>query len=480
MIKFRCGNCQKKIGVPEKYAGRAIKCPGCETRLSVPKPPEPEPEAVSALDDALPDLAGLAALEAAAAPAAAVGGGLKQIEAPGRTCPSCGAAVSDKAVICISCGHSFKGKGKKLDTKVVRDDDSGSERKSSMGGPGRMILGLVVTSVVGIICCVGWLIVTAVTGFEVGLIAWAIGGIIGLTAGLIGRNPSPIYCGLTAVIAGASIVGAKVIIAATMSVAMWGASLAETIFDEFSPQRENLFHAVMQGMLNDGEFSGAEEQYAQITTDIFFGVQWVPEPDSDSYFNASWDVDEKVEAKLAEMSEAEQEQELTSAQARHPSWVGDPFLYQAAVAHLVEQEALPADVLNHGKQTVVYYHNIHDEADWEDYNDDYGDWLENDVYMKREFDLIQKTGEHVATLDTAQRQQLIADTKAAYPSWISSEDEMFGDADAELESFQAEMEEEGISSDFGRNFLLTLGAFDLIFLALAVGTAYSVAYAKGA
>ena len=45
MIKFRCENCDKKIGVPEKYAGKLVKCPQCAEPARVPQPePEPGPE----------------------------------------------------------------------------------------------------------------------------------------------------------------------------------------------------------------------------------------------------------------------------------------------------------------------------------------------------------------------------------------------------------------------------------------------------
>lgn len=36
MIKFRCGTCKQKIGVPEEFAGHKVKCPKCEAPLQVP------------------------------------------------------------------------------------------------------------------------------------------------------------------------------------------------------------------------------------------------------------------------------------------------------------------------------------------------------------------------------------------------------------------------------------------------------------
>jgi hypothetical protein len=49
MIKFRCPNCQQKLGVPDKYAGRRVRCNKCSQPCDVPQPAveaqAPQPEA---------------------------------------------------------------------------------------------------------------------------------------------------------------------------------------------------------------------------------------------------------------------------------------------------------------------------------------------------------------------------------------------------------------------------------------------------
>lgn len=40
MIKFRCPNCNQKIGVPERCAGKRAKCAKCHQALQVPEPPK--------------------------------------------------------------------------------------------------------------------------------------------------------------------------------------------------------------------------------------------------------------------------------------------------------------------------------------------------------------------------------------------------------------------------------------------------------
>jgi DNA-directed RNA polymerase subunit RPC12/RpoP len=40
MIKFQCSNCNHKLGVEEKYAGKRVRCPKCRTAIRVPEPVE--------------------------------------------------------------------------------------------------------------------------------------------------------------------------------------------------------------------------------------------------------------------------------------------------------------------------------------------------------------------------------------------------------------------------------------------------------
>src|SRR5262249_26076886 len=35
-IRFQCPNCQKTLNVPEQYAGRSSKCPGCSGKIKIP------------------------------------------------------------------------------------------------------------------------------------------------------------------------------------------------------------------------------------------------------------------------------------------------------------------------------------------------------------------------------------------------------------------------------------------------------------
>jgi len=48
MIKFYCDQCQQKLGVPDEYVGKKVRCTGCGSPVYVP---EPEMHEAQPLDD---------------------------------------------------------------------------------------------------------------------------------------------------------------------------------------------------------------------------------------------------------------------------------------------------------------------------------------------------------------------------------------------------------------------------------------------
>jgi hypothetical protein len=130
VIKFRCQDCQKKIGVPDSYAGLRVKCPQCGRTLAVPSaapviagegreqapapsghvlvgavgqetepicresapisPADPDEPVIQWSEDFI-----IPAVTPAAPPPAA---------SPPKTCPRCGAAMNAEMAICVGCG----------------------------------------------------------------------------------------------------------------------------------------------------------------------------------------------------------------------------------------------------------------------------------------------------------------------------------------------------------------------------------------
>ncbi len=246
MIKFRCEHCGQKLGVPEQYAGKAVRCTGCKQGVRVPALEVEEPE------PALEDVLGYEVDEPAADSGSPfddldmLGGepaGLNELPAaPASTgggegsCPKCGASVGPQAVICIHCGHNLKSGGK-MKTKVGKE-------KVSSGGGGAGVTGRTVVSwlVGGVVAGVGGLLwfVVFLFGFELGLLAWGIGGLTGFTVAAINRQYS--------VTAG---IGAAVVALSGISIgkgliylAMLGASMLPDAVDTFG-------NAMKDVVLND-------------------------------------------------------------------------------------------------------------------------------------------------------------------------------------------------------------------------------------
>ena len=56
IIKFNCENCNKKIGMPTQHAGKKIKCPSCQSILTIPKQEYLFPEAEIIQDSSIPEI----------------------------------------------------------------------------------------------------------------------------------------------------------------------------------------------------------------------------------------------------------------------------------------------------------------------------------------------------------------------------------------------------------------------------------------
>jgi len=52
-IKVICQSCQKELNAPEKYAGKRVKCPGCQEPLAIPGA-APDPGIASSGKESLP------------------------------------------------------------------------------------------------------------------------------------------------------------------------------------------------------------------------------------------------------------------------------------------------------------------------------------------------------------------------------------------------------------------------------------------
>ena len=211
VIKFHCTACSKKIGVPAEFAGRLVKCPGCAQPARVPQPepeltpednypaaeydqpdhgvqdnpplendlPEDEPDNIWS-DDILEPLNPQSPPQGSAHQLSGDTPAYDQL-APARTCTKCGAAVASDAVLCVSCGNRLDGQAAPpMAPSTLADPQPTSQTTGTLkkiaGAPLALGVGLGIAILGGIV----WALIVKATGYELGIVAWAIGVAIGV------------------------------------------------------------------------------------------------------------------------------------------------------------------------------------------------------------------------------------------------------------------------------------------------------------
>ena len=102
-------------------------------------------------------------------------------------CPSCRSEVEGNAVLCTNCGFNFRS-GKSLATQkeapvlpYASPKGKGKSGPVDMMAPqGSFIVGLIVAIAFGVVCCILWIVIELVTGYEIGLLATVVGWTVGL------------------------------------------------------------------------------------------------------------------------------------------------------------------------------------------------------------------------------------------------------------------------------------------------------------
>lgn len=170
--RFACEGCGKRYRWKPELAGRKVRCK-CGQIMRVPQQSPGEEQAREYEID-------LADLE----PRADQGQtSSSPPSSPALSCPSCGGDMSAGSVLCLQCGYNLS-TGRK--TKGVSDSDVEREEepKTSSGYgwlAGRFILGVGAGAAAAVVCGVLWGAVAAWTGYELGILAIAVGGITGIS-----------------------------------------------------------------------------------------------------------------------------------------------------------------------------------------------------------------------------------------------------------------------------------------------------------
>ncbi len=275
MIKFNCGKCDKKIGVPYEYAGKTVRCPRCKEGARVPRdeaqnqsqdqaqakviqpeldlPPE-EPrdqfEGESIWTDDMFETEPVGAANA---------------EESDFECVECGKPVSQADSLCDKCTIKYKGLAKK-----ERSTQNKSETVAILG----MYPFSVAASFAG--AMLGAVIWAAISkyGFEFGLVAWIVGILAGVGAIILTGERSMRLGATAAVMAVIGILAGKVIAVNWLADEIREIStelnqeLDTSDLTEYLQNDEEMFniacmHLVDEGKLDEGFSEKLQESYAE-------------------------------------------------------------------------------------------------------------------------------------------------------------------------------------------------------------------------
>lgn len=371
MLTFQCSQCQRGLSIHAKHAGKGMKCPGCSARITVP-------------------------------------------QAPGELSPTPTPATP---------GTSLGAGGQHLESRVfsVEQEVEGPKKEHKLA---RSAVGLIVASIVAGIFAVIWLLLVVFTSREFGLLAWAMGALVGLVAGVIARNPSPIYCGLTGAIAGGSVLGAKAAIAGMVYLAAVGLNVVQDLANH-DPQRTLARNVVLDQMLADGELQGQRAVAAKLSLNGVFDDY------DDSLFRgddlqditvAIKSLQEELDARVDTMSEDDIAAATEAVRERHPAWIEDHSLYLAVVDNLRINGDLPTELAVHARHTARIPSAGKADASTEADANEYIDTNIPRDLQQRSRALRTFAAAHIRGLTPELRKQAFKDVSARHPGWISDHD----------------------------------------------------------
>lgn len=170
LTKFPC-RCGARLKAPAAAVGKRVKCPKCGAVNTVPATARQE-EPAGGLDIN-------AALEALARQEQSAAAVEQPATSRGIRCANCGAVLSAEARLCTQCGYDIK-TGRKLKAASAKQAAAASAVRQVASGAGRFLLGMVFCAGGAAIGAILWCVVAVATGYQLGFIAWILGGLAGL------------------------------------------------------------------------------------------------------------------------------------------------------------------------------------------------------------------------------------------------------------------------------------------------------------
>ncbi len=194
MIKFYCTRCDKKLGVPDEFAGKMVKCSRCRQPTRVPDhsqgtEPEPIPDQPPLSESPLTENI-LRDLEASGptkpssvsdSPAPAAPPPKSSRKPPRIRCPRCNTLIAGDTEFCIACGCAIT--QQQAAPMQYEVDTSGRFYTVS-----KMPWFLLVSAFAAAIGVLGWIALAFSTTKESGYAALGVGALIGFVMMVIGHE----------------------------------------------------------------------------------------------------------------------------------------------------------------------------------------------------------------------------------------------------------------------------------------------------
>ena len=290
-VRFECPACGTRIKVPRKAIGRRVKCPSCAAVLTVPAQRQESVSAAAREDSVSADdeddglLSDLAAAERSAAslgePDLAAMAAAPRPAGIGAPSAPPGAAGGKARAVAGAAGAALGGVGR-------------------FAGP--MVLGCLLSGIAAVIGAAVWTLLAIATDRQFGLVALALGGLVGFAMALGLRRPSVLGGVVAAGFSVLSIIAAKVFIFAFV---IYAVVTGDT--GNIDLQRAYVVAHVTEEMLDERGVvtEEARDQHWETTWDE---AETRVERMSDDEIRRRWEEYREVDAALAEETLAELEE----------------------------------------------------------------------------------------------------------------------------------------------------------------------------